>query len=175
MIIVGEVDISEIQRHEEATASNVRLGGYHMDRHSPANDFQCFRVLLESQDDDRVFLLSLTVFINQTQGLSGRLRDLVPAALAIEGVSSFTTMGTDLRTRAGWELVFVASELHSAPLVAIDGNHRAIAQYLTYGSMEGVPAYVCVHQAIGQWGYVPQLARTQTKHDSPGTTSDGKR
>ena len=37
MIVVGEVDISEVQRHEQATASNVRLGGYNMDRHCPTN------------------------------------------------------------------------------------------------------------------------------------------
>ena len=173
MIVVGEVDISEVQRHEQATESYARLGGYHMDSHCPTHEFRCYRGQLEQQDDDRVFLLGLTEFVNHTRCQSCRLQDVVPAASAIQRVASFSIAGIDLRSRAGLELVLVAAELHGAPLIAIDGNHRAIAQFLARGSVEGVSAFVCVHPAIGQWNYVPPLARSFTRQAEPNAAADG--
>jgi hypothetical protein len=164
MTINGKVEVTEVQRHEQATESNVRLGGYHMDRHCPTNEFQCYRVQLAKQDEDRVFLLGLTEFINLTQGQSCQLRDVVQAASAIPRVVSFIEAGIDLQSRPGLELVVVARELQSAPLVVIDGNHRAIAQFFSQGSVEGVSAFVCVHPAIGQWPFIPPLARTHAPH-----------
>jgi hypothetical protein len=117
---------------------------------------------LERQDDDRLFLLGLPAFMNQTQGRSCRVQDVIQSASAIPRVASFITAGVDLRLRTGLELVLVATELHCVPLVAIDGNHRAMAQRLTYGGIEGVPAFLCIHPAIGQWEFVPQLARPHT-------------
>lgn len=172
MLIKGEVDISVIQRHEETTASNARLGYYHMDCHCPTNEFRCFRVGLEQQDEDNLFLLGLTEFVNQTQSQSCRLRDVVRDASSIRRVESFITARLDLRSGIGLELVLVGSDLHGAPLVIIDGNHRAIAQYLTHGSVDGVPAFVCVHPAIRHWPFVPPLAQKQrlrTKGGQKGT------
>lgn len=172
MVVVEEVDIATVQRHEETTASNARLGGYHMDRHCPTSEFRCYRVQLERSDEDRLFLLGLTEFTNQTRGQSCRLRDVLPTASAIQRVASFSSVAVDLRSRPGLELVLVAAELRNAPLIAIDGNHRAMAQFLTYGTVEGVPALVCAHQAIGQWHFVPPLARTYTRHAEPGAAAD---
>ena len=165
MVVTEEVDIAVVQRHEGATASNARLGGYHMDRHCPTTEFRCYRVRLEQSDENRLF--GLTEFINQTRGQSCRLRDVLPGASAIQRVASFITAGINLRSRSGLELVLVTAELHGAPLVAIDGNHRAMAQFLAHGSVEGVPAFVCVHPAIGQWPYVPPLARAYTRQAEP--------
>ena len=172
MIVVCEVTIADVQHHEQATASNARLGGYHMDRHCPTNQLLCYRVQLERPDEDRLFMLGLTEFINQTRGQSCRLRDVLPGASAIQRVASFITAGINLRSRSGLELVLVAAELQCAPLVAIDGNHRAMAQFLAHGSVEGVPAFVCVHPAIGQWPYVPPLARAYTRQAEPGAAAD---
>ena len=162
MVILGEVEISEVQRHEEATAANARLGGYGMDAHCPTNDFRCFRVLLEQGDADRLFVLA--DFSAQTTAQSCRMRDLVPGAVALPRVASFVTAGVDLRSRTGLELVLVCGALHDTPLIVIDGNHRAIHQFLTQGSMQGVRAYACVHRDISQWPFVPRLARTDTSH-----------
>lgn len=175
MIVVGEVDIAEVQRHEQATASNARLGGYHMDHHCPTNQFRCYRVQLERQDEDRLFMLGQTEFINQTRGQSCRLRDVLPGASATQRVASFIAAGVDLRSRSGLELVLVAAELHGASLVAIDGNHRAMAQYLTHGSAQGVPAFVCVHPAIGEWRFVPPLARAYTRRAESSAAGDPAR
>jgi hypothetical protein len=131
-----------------------------MDHHCPTNQLRCFRVQLERQDEDRLFLLGLTEFINQTRDQTCRLRDVFSGASAIQRVASIINAGVDLRSRSGLELVLVATEPHGAPLIAIDGNHRAMAQFLAHGSMEGVLAFVCVHPAIGQWHFVPPLART---------------
>jgi hypothetical protein len=160
MIVVGEVSLSVVQQHEEATTANARLGGYHMDLHCPTDEFRCFRVILDQRDDARLYLLGLTEFINQTRGQTCRLRDVVREAASVQRVASFITGGLDLRTGSGLELVLVCRELQSAPLVAIDGNHRAMAQYLTHDSVEGVGAFVCVHPAISNWPFVPPLART---------------
>ena len=159
MILVGELDMSEVQRHEQATASDVRLGGYHMDCHCPTNEFRCFRVKLERREEDRIFLLGIPEFIDSTRGQSCRLRDVVQGASTIERVASFITAGVDLRVRPGSELVLVTAEFQSAALVAIDGNHRAMAHYLAHGSVDGVPAFVCVHSAISRWHFVPPIAR----------------
>ena len=129
---------------------------------------------LERQDEDRLFLLGLTEFINQTRGQSGRLRDLLPTASTVQRVASLITAGVDLLSRSGLELVLVAADLQGAPLVAIDGNHRAMAHFLAYNSVEGVPAFVCVHPAIGQWHFVPSLARTHTRPVAPGAAADGR-
>ena len=170
MVVVEEIEIIAVQRHEAATGSNAKLGGYHMDRHCPTSMFRCYRVHLERHDESRLFLLGLTEFATQTKGQSCRLRDVLPTASAIPRVGSFVTSGVDLRSRSGLELVLVTADLHSAPLIAIDGNHRVIAQFLTSGTTEGIPAFVCVHPDIGHWNFVPPLARTYTRHaDTPRT------
>ena len=160
MVVFEEVDITTVQRHEQATTSNVRLGGYQMDRHCPTSEFRCYRIQLEQTDEDRLFLLGLTEFFDQTRGQSCRLLDVLPAASTIKRVASFCSHVVDLRSRLGLELVLVTTNPHCAPLIAIDGNHRAMAQFLTHGTFESVPAFVCVHPAIGQWHFVPPLART---------------
>jgi hypothetical protein len=157
VVDVSEVNISEVQRHEEATAANARLGRYEMGIHCPANEFLCFRVLLEQSDTDRLFLLG--DFAERTTDRTCRIRDVKLCAADLPRVASFVTARVDLRSQAGLELVLVCRELHKAPLIIIDGNHRAIAHYLTQGSMLSVPAYVCVHQAISQWPFVPNRAR----------------
>ena len=163
MIVFGEVTISEVQLHEEATASNARLGSYEMDHHCPTREFLCYRVKLERQDESHLFLLGISDFMNLTRGRTCRLGDVLPHASKDAGVWSFMTSDVDLRSWAGLELVLVAAELQGAPLVAIDGNHRAIAHFLAHGSVERVPAFVCVHPAIGKWQFIPPLARSGHK------------
>lgn len=84
MVKMEEVDITVVQCHEQATASNARLGGYDMDRHCPPREFRCYRVQLERSDEHQLFLLGLTEFINQTRHQSCRLSDVLPGASAIQ-------------------------------------------------------------------------------------------
>lgn len=160
MVVMENVDIPAVQRHELNTKANVQLGGYRMDRHCSTNEFRCYLAQLERADEDRLFLLGLDEFTSQTRGRSCRLQDVLPTASAIQRVSSFVEAGVDLRSRSDLALILVTTNLHSAPLIIIDGNHRAIAQFLVYGTVQGAPTFVCVHQAISQWHFVPRLARS---------------
>jgi hypothetical protein len=159
MIVFQEVSLATVQQHELDTNSNVRLGGYHMDRFCPTAEFCCHRVQLQHSDGDRLFLLGISAFISQTQRDSCRLRDLLPTAASIPNVASFVRDGVDLRSQPCLELVLVGAQLQLGHLVAIDGNHRMMAHYLNHASVEGVPAFVCVHKNITQWSYIPTLAR----------------
>lgn len=160
MIIVEEVDLFEVQRHELATEANAKIGGYRMDLHCPMHEFRCYRAVLESSDLNRLFVMQ--DFASLTVDNTCRLRDVMPIAGNLARVKSFTTSNIDLRLRDGLELMLVGSELFGAPLTAIDGNHRMIAQYLTYYNVNGVSAYICIHPAMSLWPYVPPLARTHT-------------
>jgi hypothetical protein len=165
MLDVREVDVSEIQRHEEATEADVRLGGEGMDACCRTSEFRCFRGVLEQSDVDRLFLLP--GFKDVTTGASCRIRDLIPDAATLERSLQFVSEKVDLRSQHGLALVLVCEDLHTAPFIIIDGNHRAIAQYFTHGGLQDVYAYVCVHQALSQWSVVPPLARVTKGQTEP--------
>lgn len=57
----------------------------------------------------------------------------------------------DIRKSAGFEIVLASTSFDSDCLNILDGNHRAIAHWLTYGDFDGVPAYLCVHPKIAPW------------------------
>lgn len=157
MMILANVETSEVQRHEEKVSANVRLGGYGMDQHCPLGEFTCFRALLEHIDVDRLY--ALNDFAALTEGRTCRLRDALPSAASERRVASFDTI--DLRVCAGLELEIVSTEAKAGPLIIIDGNHRSISQYLRCRTIAGVPAYVCVHSNILRWPYVPPRAHPQ--------------
>lgn len=171
MFVVGEVEIAEVQQHEQATSANARLGGYGMDAHCPTNEIRCYRVVLEEGDLDRLFVMQ--DFAAYTSNGSCRLRDVLPSIADIKRVASFTTPSVDLRKRTGLEVILVGSDVDRASLVAIDGNHRIIAQYISQGSVDGVPAFVCVHPAMNRWPYVPPLARSLQRHAKLSAAPDG--
>lgn len=170
VVVIGDVELAEVQRHEQATAANARLGGYGMGTHCPLDQIRCNRVVLESGDLDRLFVLQ--DFAAQTHNKTCRLRDVMPGAVNLNRVASFTTACVDLRTHAGLELVLVSHGWDGTPLIAIDGNHRMIAHYITQCSVDGVPAFVGVHPAMNRWPYIPPLARMQAGHAKPSTAPD---
>jgi hypothetical protein len=77
-------------------------------------------------------------------------------------VARFLQTRIDLRTAASLEIVIVSPDAIDQPLIVADGNHRLIAQYLGFGTVHGIPAYVCIHREIDQWSHVPPLARALT-------------
>jgi hypothetical protein len=157
MKIIELVSLEALQQHEVKTGSNSVLGGYGMDKHCPLTEFELSRVKLESRDVDRMFLLS--DFLPHTDNRSGRLTDVRAVARSIEGVASLISAQLDLRLSQHMELVLVSTAAAGAPLTVIDGNHRAIAHYLTHGNMEGVGAFLCVHARVNLWRHLPLLAR----------------
>jgi hypothetical protein len=155
--ILGPADIKAIRQHELNTGANATVGGYDMDKHCPLDECALHRVRLEAADRERVFLLP--DFRKLTAGHSCRLRDVLKEAGSNPRVAAFSNPKVDLRTATNLELVVVSIATDGSPLIIIDGNHRAIAQYLEYGHLDDVPAYLCIHPHINRWGHVPIAAR----------------
>lgn len=159
MTSIEPVTLHIVQAHERATDANVRLGGYHMDRVSPTAEFQLFRVTLVDADLGRLFLLGITEFGVCTAGESWRVPDLLPAAALLPRVAPFVRDKIDLPARPDRALLIVSPDPHTGPLVITDGNHRAMAYYSMHRSVQGVPAFVCVHPKIRGWNFMPPPAR----------------
>lgn len=167
MIIKSCVDITEVQQHENLTDANARVGGYGMYTYCPAEGFSFYLGHLEQQDWNRLYLLG--EFAKYTDGGTGRVIDISSKKLEASTwgrVASFSQPSEnsnfkpiDLRSAENLALLIVTPDASSGPLVLIDGNHRAISQYLTYGIVSHVPAFLCVHLNIMQWPYVPGHAR----------------
>lgn len=167
MKILEEVELSVLQQHEAATNANARLGGYRMDRCSPIHEFILYRATLQSADDDRLFFLG--EFAKYTVGKTGRVRDIDVSLLDDRSrarIDSFVAPATgngfarvDLRSSPHLALVVVAANTDTAGLVMIDGNHRTIAQHLQFGTLCDVPVFLCVHERIGEWPFIPAAAR----------------
>jgi hypothetical protein len=157
MRIIETVSLAILQRHEMATDSNVTLGGYGLSEHCPLAEFAIHRANLDAGDIDRLFLLG--TFAERTHGRSARLKDVLPEFAANPRVDSALRRNVDLRSDWNLEIVIVTAEAQNAPLTVIDGNHRAVAHFLRFGDVGDVPAYLCVHGRVGQWPYIPRLAR----------------
>jgi hypothetical protein len=159
--VIESVSLSVVQQHELATGANINLGGYHMDRCCPLPEFRTFKVALDSDDIDRLFIL--WDFAQYTAGHTCQLKDVLPLAESEGRVAPFIRDAVDLRTRHDRAIQIVSDAETGRPLVVIDGNHRAIAQYLMYRTVHDVPAFLCIHPKIGEWSGMPPSARGSVK------------
>jgi len=157
MRIIENVAVAVVQGHEEATAANVRLGGYDMP--IQLDEVRAYRVAVDAEDADRLFLLGLGALGVGTAGGSFKVADILPRVASLGSVRSLMRAGVDLRTRPDLSLVIVTAGDDRRPLTIIDGNHRAMAQFLTYRTVQDVSAFVCIHPGFAQWSYIPPLAR----------------
>jgi hypothetical protein len=162
------VTLDEVQKHEAATNANARLGSYEMDLSCPIHEIRCFHVLLDSDDTQRLFVLP--DFRKHTARCSCRLVDAMPSAanVAMERLPPGAISLLDLRVHSGLELVLVATDLSVAPLIIVDGNHRALAHYMRFRNLDRVPAYIGVHPNMHQWRFVPRLARIKGRSRCTG-------
>jgi len=156
MQILKEVEVEVVQKHEMEIKANARLGGYDLDKYCPLSEFKAFRVCLERVDADRLYLLSQ--FAEYTKAQTCKLLDALPETASNPRVATFISR-IDLRSAVKLELVIISVNARRGPLVIIDGNHRAIAHWLTHKCIHGVPAYVCEHPNVNQWPFLPQSAR----------------
>lgn len=157
MVILKAVGVSDVQAHEAAIHANVKLGGYGMDRYCPLSEFRAFSVRLEAGDIGRLFLLNCG-FAKYTEGQTCKLRDVLPNLMSHERVRNVVERAC-FPVSTCQALLIVSADEKCEPLIIYDGNHRAVAQYLTQKSVHDVLAYVCVHCKIKEWGFVPPLAR----------------
>lgn len=168
MKIIDAVSIEDIRRHERCCDANVTLGSYGMDVHCPLDELQAYRVKLDAGDIDSLFLLNCG-FAASTRGQTGKVGDVEREKLSDTSTSRVELFlepppqsgkrQVDLRCSPEMALVIVCADATRGPWIIIDGNHRAIAQYLKYGNVGDVPAYLCVHSRIYQWRYVPDPVR----------------
>ena len=158
MILITDVSLDSLRLHEKATAANATLGSYGMDKHCPLKEFRICRVQFQADDLERLFMIG--EFAKHTVDHSGRLRSVTAASADMPRVAAFLRDDFDLRSRSGFEPIFVGAAWEKAGLTAIDGNHRMIAQFLSGRGIEGVIAFVCIHPMIGKWPFVPHAART---------------
>lgn len=162
-----EVDIQKVKTHEEITHSNCKVGTYGMDEHCPLAEFQFYCATLEANDVDRLYLLG--EFAKHTNNLTGKLKHVTNIGMdskRIERINSFINPPSDsslnpidLRENSNLELIIVTPDIDMGPFTIIDGNHRAIAQWQRFKSIDGIRAYVCVHPEILKWPYIPIKAR----------------
>lgn len=157
MVILKAVDVSDVQAHEAATHANVKLGGYDMDRCCPLSEFKAFNVRLEATDIDRLFLLNCG-FAAYTEVQTCKLRDVLLGVVSHERVRNVIDRAC-FPVSPDQAILIVSPDEKYGPLTIYDGNHRAMAQYLTQRSVHDVLAYICVHRRISEWGFVPPLAR----------------
>ena len=169
MRISEAVTLEELRRQERSSKANVTLGSYGVELHAPAEEFRTFRGTLETDDGDQLFLLNCG-FIAGTRGETGRVTDIVREELSdsvaervrslMEPRPELDGRSIDLRSSSALAPVLVCTDAIDGPWTIIDGNHRAIAQFLLCGDMDDVPVYVCVHPRIGAWSFVPGGARS---------------
>ena len=154
------VELRDVEQHELKTGANSRLGSYGMSDVCPVNEFECFKGAFEVDDLERLFLLGM--FAKHTRDHSGRLRDVLESMSENDRVGSFFDAKVDVATRPELAVVAVTDDLYRGSLTLIDGNHRSISQFLRQRTIEGVPAFVCVHPQIRRWGFLPALARANS-------------
>jgi hypothetical protein len=156
MKIIEPVSVEVVQAHEVETDSNARLCTYDMP--IKLGEVKALRATLDANDLARLFLLGIGGFDVLTKDRTWRVADLLPTAWTIDRMKSFVGAKMDLRQRPDLAVVIATANAESGPLVLIDGNHRAMAHFLSHRTVEDLPAFVCEHDGFRQWPYVPPLA-----------------
>lgn len=161
-LVKQNVELAELQAHDQALKANIRLGGYEMGTHCPVGEFEIHLIELEQGDESWVYLIS--EFAQYTQGNSGRLIDVQQSVDShVETgkiVSGMISAGFDIKHQKERALVAVTSDFTRGALTLIDGSHRAIAQFRSFGTIADVPVYLCVHKQINKWsGWIPANAQ----------------
>lgn len=156
--------LDDLGRHEEATNANIAIGrtaNHYYDLHKicPIHEFRIYRAALEADDINRLFM-EYGDFLRLTKDGTAMVKDVLPEKVQTGRVLQFTKdQGFDLRSRRDRAILTVSANESGEPLIIYDGNHRAIAQYLTYGTVQDVPIFLSVHPRVSGWGFVPPLAR----------------
>jgi hypothetical protein len=163
---ITSTTLSILGQYEEATDANIAIGRapnhyYDLDKICLIAELKVYRATLESDDINRLFM-EYGDFYEATKGGTAMVKDVLPEAASRDRVIQFTKDRFDLRSRPDRPILTVSTDEILGPLIIYDGNHRAIAQYLTYQSVHDIPVFVSVHPRISEWRFVPPLARLRT-------------
>ena len=152
---INPIPYGVLKAFEKEINGDVQTDNHKLDECCPPNQSTCYGIVFEEADQDKIFLIHVTGFINLTSSDSFKLIDVNSSAGEVPRVKYWVDRGIDLSANANWAPVFVSAKLES-PLIAIDGNHRLMAHFLTHRSIEGIRAYLYVHSNISQWGLNPR-------------------
>lgn len=161
MKIINPIQYQQLRTFEERIGGNVKVGGYNMNLICPVEEGQCYQVTLEEGDLNRLFLLGEATFTNLTENRNYRLAGLTSAVEGLHRVKYWLDQNLDLTKVPEWAPVFVTWDIEKSPIITIDGNHRLMAHFKQYHTIEGLPGYLFVHHNIHKWGFVPSEAKTQ--------------
>jgi hypothetical protein len=153
MKVTRTATLKEVQDQEAAVHANIRLGSYNM----PAADtFTLYAGTLDGADLERLFLTA--EFGKLTTDGSCRLNRLKDDARV--NVAKRVQGELDLRNVVDRAIVALSVARDEMPLTVIDGHHRLMHQFLTFGTVQDVPLFLCVHAELGRlWrGFIPRDA-----------------
>jgi hypothetical protein len=168
MEAIKNIHLDQVRQLLERHNSNMRFNNYHLPDFCPENEFQCYKVTFDDEDIDR---MSLVENFKDVSNKTCKLKEINRSAVLaqkeedrglrvkrlMDGGDQFER-GVNLITDQGFEIVLVGRNLCKGSLLIIDGSHRAIAHYLNYGTLQGVSAFICVHNNIAKWGFYKPIA-----------------
>lgn len=120
----------------------------------PPHEHKVFRVILDTCDASRLWLWQDTdgrrkVSVTEANKWTAPANERIRRVTCGDTAAGWKPL--DLLKSAGFELVLASTSIDSDCLNILDGNHRAIAHWLTKGDFDGIHAYLCVHPKIAPW------------------------
>ena len=148
------VDLVAVQEREKSTDANIRMGRYGL---PVPEEFNTHRALLDESDLDRLYLIP--EFGKHTAGSTALLKDVTESALSDHRVRQFLSPPINLQIAPRLELITFTVNPEKSPIIVGDGNHRIIAHFWTYRTVDGVPLFICSHPTVAWWDFCPPGAR----------------
>lgn len=153
------IDCNVVSEFESRINGSIQINHESLIAMCPISEGQCYKVVLHYTDINRVFLLYAPNLTNLTINRNYQLNETIEEAGNEPRVQYWLDRNIDLSTSDSWAPVFVSPNLDTGSLVAIDGNHRLMAHFLTHKSIQGLQAYLFVHPNITNWKWFPPHAK----------------
>jgi|TARA_R110002124_G_scaffold153408_2_gene320468 hypothetical protein len=153
------IDYKTLRDFELGISANLQTTEENLQKLCPLGEVECFKLVLEESDIQRVFLCTAPDFATYTKNQSFRLIDTCEAARNDPTVSCLLSKNVDLSKSNKWAPVFISPNYDKGSLVAFDGNHRLMAHFLMHEGTKGVQAFLLVHQNTIDWPWFPDNAK----------------
>lgn len=142
-----EINYEVIRAHESRPEimASIKTDYKDFTENCPLDEVKCYKIRLHDTDLPRVYILDAPNFLDLTENNSYKLRDVKQTVRDLDRVDHLLKKQIDLSQTDNWAPVFISTYLNTGVLVPIDGNHRLMAHYLLYTSIEGVHGYLFVH------------------------------
>ena len=159
MDIFNQIEYHQLKQFEDQIGGNVKVGGYEMDKICPIEEGHCYQIKLNERDTNHLFLLREPTFKNLTRDKNYLLSEIIDDVKKLDRVKYWLDNKLDLRLSPNWSPIFVCPDTDCGPIVTIDGNHRLMAHFHQYKTIEGLFGYLFVHPNIQKWDFIPKGAK----------------